>query len=196
MSSQRRIESSRRNGARSRGPKTAAGKSRSSINATRHGLLAQRVVLQNESRANFDQLFGHYLHKFSPHDGVEIAMIEEMTACYWRLHRALSIEREMFDQAFERSTADCRPAATVQAWNELASSPGFQLMHRYQSMLHRMHQRALNNILILRDIEPDDTPLPNEPSPMSGHSGPAAPRPAAIDPEFDPELVLQDAEPA
>ena len=40
-----RALASRRNGAKSRGPKTAAGRERSSQNALKHGLRARRQVL-------------------------------------------------------------------------------------------------------------------------------------------------------
>jgi hypothetical protein len=40
MTSQTRIAANRRNGRNSRGPRTAAGKSRASVNALRHGLAA------------------------------------------------------------------------------------------------------------------------------------------------------------
>src|ERR1035441_9949645 len=80
MSSLRRINSSRANGVRSRGPITAQGQDRSSANAIRHGLLAKCVVLENESGPCFDQLVAEHIGRFAPADGVEFGMIEEMAA--------------------------------------------------------------------------------------------------------------------
>ena len=49
-----RALASRRNGASSRGPKTAAGRARSSGNALKHGLRARRqVLLADEDAAEF-----------------------------------------------------------------------------------------------------------------------------------------------
>src|ERR1043166_791069 len=140
MSSSRRIESSRRNGARSKGPKTPAGKRRSSFNATRHGLLAKCVVLNLESEENFQLLLGQYVQKFTPHDDVEFGMIEDMVATYWNLRRAMIIEKDMFDQAVDKNPGDDALASLGQAWNELGNSPKLLHLHRYQTMLHRMHQ--------------------------------------------------------
>ena len=52
-SSSARAEASRRNGARSRGPVSAAGKARSAQNAIRHGLRARSVLLADESAGDF-----------------------------------------------------------------------------------------------------------------------------------------------
>jgi hypothetical protein len=53
MSSLRRVQSSKANGAFSKGPVTPAGKQRSSPNSLRHGLCAKCIVLDYESRENF-----------------------------------------------------------------------------------------------------------------------------------------------
>ena len=59
MTTKRKSETARINGARSRGPVTAEGKQIASQNAIRHGMLAQTVVLEGESDELFQQLTGH-----------------------------------------------------------------------------------------------------------------------------------------
>ena len=52
-----RAEASRRNGAKSKGPRTPEGKARSSRNALRHGLRAQKhMLLAGESVAEYQRL--------------------------------------------------------------------------------------------------------------------------------------------
>ena len=189
MSSQRRIKASQRNGALSRGPKTAAGKSRSSENATRHGLLAKRVVLANEPTENFEIVVNQHVEKFQPQDGVEFGFVEEMTASYWRLHRAIAIERGLLDEALERHPNGTEMSRLIHAWKDLVDSGSLQTLHRYQASLHRMYQRAMKNLLLLRDIDPKNTELRNEPIPNSEHSEPPPP----ADPEA-PESLKKPAQ--
>ena len=111
MRSLRRIDSSRANGARSRGPITPEGKERASTNALRHGLLAKCLVLENESNECFDDLVTQHIRRFAPADGVEFAMIEEMVAANWRMRRAWAIENRLMDQISPPATS-CRVSPT------------------------------------------------------------------------------------
>src|ERR1700683_5012603 len=88
MSSLRRIRSSKANGALSKGPSTPAGKQRSSLNAIRHGLCANCIVLDHESRENFLILLQQHTDRFQPANQVEFGMIEEMCAAHGRQRRA------------------------------------------------------------------------------------------------------------
>jgi hypothetical protein len=178
MSSLRRINSSRANAARSRGPITPEGKERSSANALRHGLLANCVVLKNESSQCFDDLVTQHIERFAPADGVEFAMIEEMVAANWRIRRAWAIENRLMEKAIRNQPPGDEVARIAAAFSQLAASPELNLLHRYEARLHRIYQRALNNLVMLGEPE-----LPNEPNPISEQCAPVAQGPGGDVPE-------------
>jgi hypothetical protein len=153
MSSLRRITASRANAARSTGPVTPEGKERSFANVIRHGLLAKCVVLENESGACFDDLVNGHTTRFAPADGVEFGMIEEMAAAYWRMRRAWAIENRLMEKALRNHPPGDEAARIAAAFSELAATPELNL------------QRALFYLSLLGERE-----LPNEASPISGHS--------------------------
>jgi hypothetical protein len=150
MISEKRILAARANGARSRGPKTPEGKARSSRNALRHGLLAKCVVLGSESRESFKALFDLHVERFSPVDDVELGMIEEMAASYWRLRRAWAMENRLLDEAMSKRPEERELSRIAAAFAELAGTPQLGLLHRYETRLHVMYQRALHNLVLLR----------------------------------------------
>jgi len=82
---------SRANGAKSRGPATAAGRARSSRNSIRHGLRAKTVVLPTESARDYPRdyqcLLESYIDHFQPATGVENDLLLALAAARWRLHR-------------------------------------------------------------------------------------------------------------
>jgi hypothetical protein len=167
MSSLRRITASRANAARSTGPITPEGKERSAANATRHGLLAKCVVLENESAPCFDNLVAEHTARFAPADGVEFGMIEEMAAAYWRMRRAWAIENRLMEKALRNQPPGDEAARIAAAFSELAATPELNLLHRYEARLHRIYQRALFNLTLLGERE-----LPNEANPISEHPAP------------------------
>src|ERR1019366_4518018 len=101
MSSLRKIESSRANGARSHGPVTDVGKKISSQNALRHGLLADIVVVGPETRSGFKDTLKEHLLRFRPADPIEHGVIEEMTAGCWRMRRAWCLETEFMENCWD-----------------------------------------------------------------------------------------------
>jgi hypothetical protein len=172
MSSIRRINASRANGARSRGPITEPGKQISSQNARRHALLARCVVLQNESPEAFESVLNEHLERFQPADGVEFGIVEEMVAAWWRMRRAWTIETSLLSEAFDVPEPGDGPRLLAAAFKNIDDSHGLALLHRYETRLHCMYQRGLRNLQLLRA-----TQAPNEPSPTSEHLPPPAPEP-------------------
>ena len=195
MSSQRRIDASRANGARSRGPVTPEGKQRSAMNAIRHGLLCQTVVLDGEDPEAFTTLLADYVERLQPADRVELALVEDMAAANWRQHRSWAIEAEMMNQASCKLSSPIAIKRITHGFTTLAAGPELALMHRYETRQSRMFQRALANLLALQKQR-----TPNEPNPdfehgqdsvspddvIAGHSAPE-PEPAPPAPEPNPE---------
>ncbi len=91
MSSQRRIDSSRANGAKSRGPVTAEGKRKSSANSLRHGLLAQCIVLEDEVPERFHELLADLTREHNPQTETQLGLVETMAMARWRVMRPLSL---------------------------------------------------------------------------------------------------------
>jgi hypothetical protein len=92
-----RAEASRKNGARSRGPKTAEGKTRSSRNALKHGLRAEKhVVLPLEDAAEFQALEAAMVEELGPVGALQAVLARRVAVAAWRLARAGRMERELF----------------------------------------------------------------------------------------------------
>jgi hypothetical protein len=182
MSSLRRTLASRANGARSRGPKTPQAKERSAQNASRHGLLARCIVLQNESAEAFQAIMAQYIDRFQPADDVEMALVEEMAAAFWRQRRSWAIETRLFDNAIETDLSPDAIGRIAGAFSTLAATPSLALIHRYETRLHNIYQRALRSLLLLRAER-----MPNEPNPDSEHAQ-DQPQPPTRNPNPSPNL--------
>jgi hypothetical protein len=92
-----RAEASRRNGAKSRGPKTPEGKARSAQNALKHGFRAQKyVVLPDEDAAAFQALEAALMEELAPEGALQTALARRVVAATWRLERAERLEAELF----------------------------------------------------------------------------------------------------
>jgi hypothetical protein len=93
-----RAEASRRNGAKSCGPKTPEGKLRSSQNALKHGLRAQKcVVLPGESAAEFAALEAALLEELAPEGALQSVLAQRVVAATSRLARADRLEADVFE---------------------------------------------------------------------------------------------------
>jgi hypothetical protein len=89
--------------------------------------------------------------------------IEEMASASWRLRRLWAIETSALDESLAGEPAGDDFSRIGAAFRKLAGSPKLTLIHRYETRLHMMYQRALQNFLVLRTAG-----IPNEPSPISG----------------------------
>jgi hypothetical protein len=90
------MEANRRNAQKSTGPKTSNGRAVSKMNALKHGLLAESVVVRGhklkESTKEFKKLWHEFHTYFAPVGPVEEMLVDEIVSTHWRLRRALKAE--------------------------------------------------------------------------------------------------------
>jgi len=92
VTSERQIEANRQNAQRSTGPRTPEGKAKVAMNALKHGLTADRIVLANEDPEEFDAFRSAMLAALDPQDAVDEVLAERVVVNAWRLRRVPMLE--------------------------------------------------------------------------------------------------------
>lgn len=153
MSSQRRILASRANGAKSRGPKTAEAKRRSTAHNTHHGLLASTVVLPDEDPQSFADLHSAMERDLKPQNPAQRALVESMAVSRWRILRFWAIERSTLETEMRKHdrVAGAPAARAALAFRTLSDeSRILDLLHRYETRFDRQYARSLTLLLDLQ----------------------------------------------
>ena len=83
----RQISANRMNSAASTGPISAAGKAVTSRNATQHGLLSSRLLLDDEDAEEFHELLEEITRTLRPVGAIEHTLAERIGITIWRQRR-------------------------------------------------------------------------------------------------------------
>src|SRR6266852_7521657 len=138
QSPEQRAETNRENAKKSTGPRTAAGKQRSSLNALRHGLTGQTVVLPSEDHSAYQRHSHAFLDEYRPKGATEIQLVQSLLDTSWQLNRAAAVETNLFSLGITESEDHIR-ASHPDAETALA-----------MALAYREHNRAFANIGIYR----------------------------------------------
>lgn len=141
--SEKKAAANRQNAQRSTGPRTAAGKVRSSRNSTRHGLFSRDLVLtagnSPENPAEYAACRDSLAATVDSDDPVQRALIDRAAACFW-----------LFRRAHRYDAAACQGGFVGDRNRDAASSipPQNQLFRliRYESRVDRQLHRALRKL--------------------------------------------------
>src|SRR5437588_4214930 len=96
MSSDKQIEANRLNAELSSGPKSPAGKAKSSLNAVKTGLTGRTVLLPSEDAALYTTHIERIFKKFSPFGDDEANLVQSIADTEWRLLRIPGLEMGIF----------------------------------------------------------------------------------------------------
>jgi hypothetical protein len=182
-----RAEASRRNGAKSRGPRTPEGKARSARNALKHGLRAQKyVVLPDEDAAEFAALEAALIDELAPQGVLQSILVRRIARAAWRLERAERLEAEVL--AVRRYGDADLGLALIRDGNGTRS---FDTLLRYRGAAMAEFMRSLR---MLKALQAEQAARPVRAAALAEAPTPGAPlRPAAVAPILAAEAVDRPA---
>lgn len=144
------------NAKHSTGPRTEAGKQRSSLNALRHGLTGHIVVLPTEDQAAYQLHLKRFVDQFQPKGALEEQLVQSLGDSTWRLNRVPATEATYLTLAAE-DQLDSIHTNEPRAASALALAQAIHLQSRslanisiYEQRLSRLFDRTLKQ---LREIQ-------------------------------------------
>jgi hypothetical protein len=186
ITSRRRQEASRLNGALSHGPVTPEGKAISSRNAVTHGCLAALITLTPEQAEVFNGIHAEYIARFEPRDQVEHDLVEEIAYAKWQIRLAWIYQCSLhgLQQAQEAAEVSRRwKSLGVYDTQALALDSSLHKGHtilNLQRYARSLRSQSERNVKLLQEMKkqllpPQDETGPellepegrNEPSPIS-----------------------------
>jgi hypothetical protein len=124
MATPEQIAANRSNATHSTGPRTDAGRARSSQNALRHGLTAVRVLIPGENEEEFLLLRDAVHESMEPRSGLEAEIMNRLIVYLWRLRRTAELEAGLLTDltliALEKDAMTQYAAAKKREENEAA----------------------------------------------------------------------------
>src|SRR4030081_4030976 len=146
----------RANAQKSTGPRTAAGKQRSSLNALRHGLTGHTIVLPTEDHSAYQRHSQSFLDEYQPQGATETQLVQSLIDSSWQLNRAAAVETNLFSLGITESEDRIRAnhpeaeTALAMALAFLEHNRAFANIGIYRQRLAREFERTL---ILLRQIQ-------------------------------------------
>ena len=141
MTSDKQADANRRNALQSTGPKTPEGKDAVRLNALKHGLLSQELLLPGEDEAALMGLTERLMADSQPEGTLEILLVEDIIVAYCRIRRFRRVEADMFARQLYEDMRE-------QAQSEAKSYEGGDLTDLIESVTtikdEQKHKEALS----------------------------------------------------
>ena len=167
MATEKQVAANRANAQKSSGPKTAAGKAKSSMNHLSWGFCSNGILMPGEDPVEFRALLDDLLDQHQPANVTEQILVEKMAQNKWLSDRAFRLQSESF-------------IANMMGSEKFAIPKELGLLIRYQTSAQNAFHKA-HNELVKAQKERKKSEIGFEPKSPS--------QAVANQPENDPKIV-------
>jgi hypothetical protein len=166
------------NALRSSGPRTEAGKERSSRNSTRHGFCAEHYIVPAKDRDRFDRYYAEMMEALAPEGAIEMQLAEAIVTDQFRLMRIKNVENEIFVEG--NGNAKYNSTAGAETW--AARCKELALLTLYEQRINRTLTRNKQELeakqaarRVTQQSEPAQPEISEAPvsKPITGAAAPA-----------------------
>jgi hypothetical protein len=141
----------RANSKHSTGPRTEAGKQRSALNALRHGLTGQTIVLPSDDLIAYQSHCKRFLLEYQPKTETEEHFVQTIADTAWRLNRIPALENNLLtlgmmehEDSVHTDPQICRALAMAQTYRE--QSHVFANLGIHEQRLARLFEKTLKQL--------------------------------------------------
>ena len=150
-SSAQRLAANRTNARSSTGPNTARGKSIAARNATRHGLLSTRLLLDDEDSSEFQRLLDELMESLRPVGSLERLLIERIAVTVWRQQRL--VRAETANVTLARQPIKIADVVTSELERGHSQKLGVEDLSPFDRTQERWCRRVIGEIEALEDFD-------------------------------------------
>src|SRR5580704_4792609 len=154
MNTSSRSAINRANAQHSTGPKSAEGKKASSLNALRHGLTGEIVVMPNEDLTAYELHVKSFTDDLQPVGAIEVNLVQALADTSWRLNRVTAFENNV--QAYAVPGSDDPIPGGISVGTALESmSKTLSNLSLYTQRLSRQYEKAERHLRELQKVRKD-----------------------------------------
>ena len=99
-----RAEINRANAQKSTGPKTIEGKQRTAMNAVKHNLTGQSLILQPDEMDAYNRLTNALISDLKPRTELECQTVQKLIDAHFRMNRLAGVENNIFNFSLIENT--------------------------------------------------------------------------------------------
>jgi len=151
-----RAEINKANAQHSTGPKTQAGKERSALNALRHGLTGQIIVLPSDDLEAYRRHIQSFVTESGPKGATEAQLVQSLADTAWRQNRVAALETNLLTLGIVREPAPLENAPE-QVRDALAIAAALDSQTRALANLsihgQRLARQFEKTLTMLREIQ-------------------------------------------
>jgi hypothetical protein len=143
------LAANRANAQLSTGPRTEAGRARSSQNAVKSALTGRTVLLPTDDRDEYARFLADFQQQLKPIGPLECELVQIIVDCHWRLRRTQELEfalyahgHDQFEPVFQ-GCAESERGSRILLQTHLTYEKQFRNLHIQEARIDRKRAKAV-----------------------------------------------------